>query len=478
MMDRREAQLLRATGAELMTRVSAELGAGPTQERLRFLGLMLGRMAGEIDLAADVSGSLAGDYADARRGAEAVVGGGTADLPDREALSALVQRIAGGEGVTDGDEAVARIVGVEVARRQALDAKLVAAGQKPAVAAQKNNVFDMVTSATMTAYLRATFADPGIEATEVKVLPGGRSKYTIFISLQNATSLPAQFVMRQDTGSGHIPTDVVDEYPLLLTLSKAGMPVPRPLHIERGTTALGGPFIFVERVDGVVPGDYFTGMKHLDARMAIDIARALGRMHSLDVGGLDVKRVSDSDLARDHFIPLVEYYRERWRRDGMEPSPLVEAGYAWLLRQAQRSDGRAVLVHGDVGCHNMLHKDGRLAAMLDWELFHIGDAGEDLGYCRQFIEPIMNWNDFLAAYRAAGGEDVDDRRILMGSLWAHVRNSTFTAASAHEYYTGEADDIGQGAFGYFVLPRLETMMAPLIQRAWQMEVDDARDIAA
>jgi hypothetical protein len=65
---------------------------------------------------------------------------------------------------------------------------------------------------------------------------------------------------------------------------------------------------------------------------------------------------------------------------------------------------------------------------------------------------------------------VDERRVLMGDIWGHLRNSTFSAGSAREFHDGRAGDFAQGAFGYFVLPRLEVLLAPLLERAWDFEM--------
>jgi hypothetical protein len=53
----------------------------------------------------------------------------------------------------------------------------------------------------------------------------------------------------------------------------------------------------------------------------------------------------------------------------------------------------------------------------------------------------------------------------------HLRNSTFSAGSAREFHDGRADDFAQGAFGYFVKPRLEVLLAPLLEQAWTLETE-------
>ena len=49
------------------------------------------------------------------------------------------------------------------------------------------------------------------------------------------------------------------------------------------------------------------------------------------------------------------------------------------------------MVHGDYRLGNFLERDGRITAILDWELVHLGDPVEDLDWA------------FLPQYRAGTG---------------------------------------------------------------------------
>jgi len=80
--------------------------------------------------------------------------------------------------------------------------------------------------------------------------------------------------------------------------------------------------------------------------------------------------------------------------------------------------------------HNILDQDGNLAALLDWELMHLGDPAEDIGNCRAtLIEPFIGWDEFVNHYVAAGGDPVacDLEVAIAQSVWAHVRGSFYVA---------------------------------------------------
>lgn len=468
-MSAREARLLRALARELSVGVAPEIESASGKERLRFAHLMLTRMAADLDIAPAVLDAQRAEFESAlSRASAAAPSTPSTELPLRDRAARLIEQLADQGSSSEVIAAITGLVKVECARRAAYDQAVNTLSGAPVTKSDKRDVRSLLTPATVGDFLRRSLKSPELEVTEVRILPGGRSKYTAFLSIRGS-ALPSELVMRQDTGSTHIPTTVAQEYPVLASLASRGLPVPRPLHLEPQENPLGGPFMLVERVAGDVAGDYFAGFKDLDRRFAIDLARALGAMHSLDIAAAGIEDCAPRALAHQRWRSLVSFYRERWRADRLEPSPLVESAYAWLLRNLERPLDKPAIVHGDCAPHNLLKHEGRLAAILDWELSHIGDAAEDLGYCRRSIERLLPWDEFMRHYRDAGGADVDARRVLMGNIWGHLRNSTFSAGSAREFHDGRADDFAQGAFGYFVLPKLEMLLAPLLEQAWTLD---------
>ncbi|WP_298602849.1 phosphotransferase, partial [uncultured Sphingorhabdus sp.] len=90
-----------------------------------------------------------------------------------------------------------------------------------------------------------------------------------------------------------------------------------------------------------------------------------------------------------------------------------------------------VLVHGDFRMGNVMADANGLAAVLDWELAHWGDAHEDLAYgCMavwrfgHFDKPAFGASDLdtlFASYEASGGGKVDRARfrfwLVYRTLW-------------------------------------------------------------
>jgi aminoglycoside phosphotransferase (APT) family kinase protein len=63
----------------------------------------------------------------------------------------------------------------------------------------------------------------------------------------------------------------------------------------------------------------------------------------------------------------------------------------------------------------MMVNHGAVTAMLDWELWHVGDSTEDLAYARSDVVQALPWDDFLAEYYRHGGNEYSPAALLTGS---------------------------------------------------------------
>jgi aminoglycoside phosphotransferase (APT) family kinase protein len=200
--------------------------------------------------------------------------------------------------------------------------------------------------------------------------------------------------------SGAMGTEVA----LLRAAREAGVPVPAVVVFGgdvdddvRGNAvdarALGSSWMVVERIDGeTIPRRILRDEEFASARplLTAQCGRALAAVHSIDpeaVPGLD---------------PTNQFQRFRELLDAMsEPHPAFELGFRWLERN--RPPARAdTVVHGDFRNGNLVVGPDGLRAVLDWELAHLGDPLEDLGWLC-----VRAWR-FGASPRVGGFGDVDE----------------------------------------------------------------------
>jgi aminoglycoside phosphotransferase (APT) family kinase protein len=213
--------------------------------------------------------------------------------------------------------------------------------------------------------------------------------------------IPLPLVVRGERGAD-IPMQFPLHHELSLqkTLAEQGIPVP---------TVYGWidelPAYVMARVEGQ-PGFDGLSIQQRDALMGEYMA-TLARLHRLplepfiDAG---VERGATPSASGRYGL---ERFENVWRAGKVAPNPLLEFVLGWLKRNPVDTRGRESAIVWDSG---QLHQqDGRLIALLDVEIGHIGDPMMDLAAPRM-RDTVLHFGDFAAlydAYERAGGFPVD-----------------------------------------------------------------------
>ncbi|HET6817771.1 MAG TPA: phosphotransferase family protein [Mycobacteriales bacterium] len=172
----------------------------------------------------------------------------------------------------------------------------------------------------------------------------------------------------------------------------SGAPVPDTLWCETGTAALGAPFFVMRRVDGEIPPDVlpypFGGNWLYDAprtdqqRLQDTTVEAIAALHAIDrpterFEFLERPQAGDTHLRR-HVAHTREWYDMVAREGGR--SPLVERGFAWLDQHWPEHESDPVLSWGDSRIGNVIYRDFRPVALLDWEMAGLGPRELDVAW--------------------------------------------------------------------------------------------------
>lgn len=471
---RHHARLLRAISRELMGGIAPLIESSHALEKLRFAAWTLDQLAADLVVAPELLPELREAYregiADAADGSEELsaipVEEGLAAQREaaglRDLASRLIQRLAD-EGVpTSGAaSALGRVDTQWVtkfdARRDAMADGAAEGGPAAAAAAD-----EVLTAGNLTAYLRERLpGSPELEVTKIAIVPGGRSKRTVAITVSGTSELPAELIMRQDMALKYAGPTVVDEVKPLARLAALGVTAPRPLVVELEETAFGRPFFISERFEGAPPGEYFGLWTKCPGAMR-DLARALGRLHSIPPAELGFEQAG-ADAGR-LLTERVDTYWNSWRRNSTRGSPLVDYAFAWSREKSLAPyEAPATVIHGDIGAYNMLVHDDRLTAILDWEFIHIGDPAEDLGLVRPIVKECMDWSEFLAIYREAGGSEVPEERIDLGELLNWLKGCHLVATSGRNFVEGGTSDFIKGTNSFTGLRRIELKIAKVME---------------
>lgn len=286
-------------------------------------------------------------------------------------------------------------------------------------------------------------AAPGsrIKVVQIKRPTVGMSKDTFLLELAGDGRPADKVVIRRDAALGPVEGTVLDEVPRLRALRKSGVPVPEVLWTEPDPTALGAPFIVMKFVEGAVASDSSGRVLVDDPRQAaLAFAGLLAGVHRTDISHLDGSSGSDKRNLRSHLEEQLDRIEAQWHSRRLWPSSVLTAAFAWM-RAHMPDDARApVIVHGDASLRNVMFHRGAITALLDWELAHIGDANEDLAYCRADIERMLPWDEFLKEYYNCGGFEYLPQNQRYWEIWTGLRNAVLSASGIHSFVA--SDDVG------------------------------------
>lgn len=297
---------------------------------------------------------------------------------------------------------LADIADITASQHDALHAAVLAADFRPRAADAQGEALDATQRERLRDWLRRTIAgESEVDVVSTRAIIGGGSKATIFVELARARVLPETVVLRMDSAAGLVASTVVDEYFLIELMHEAGLPVPRPFALERDAAVLGAPFVIIGRIEGHNVGDW-SDVFEPSREFALDLARAIARMHRIPVEKVGDRLHGAGMGTRERMLRDMDSFEHSWRSSG-KPSVVLEQAYAWLRANLHLADGARAILHCDLGCHNMLGHEGRLAALLDWETAVVGNPAQDLAYVKPLATQILPWEEFLAVYVDAGG---------------------------------------------------------------------------
>jgi aminoglycoside phosphotransferase (APT) family kinase protein len=227
----------------------------------------------------------------------------------------------------------------------------------------------------------------------------------------------------------------------------AGAPVPHILTADNSPAALGNPYLICDAIGGETIVRRI--QRALDdssrERLLQQCARALAAIHRADPTGVGLTQVDQ----------LTEW---RQRLDDMgDTTATFEWAFRWLDgHRSAPSPPR--LVHGDFRMGNLIVDDSGLAAVLDWELVHLGQAYEDLAWfcirAWRFGAPehlgaggLGSVEGFLSAYEAAAGEPLDRETFRWWLTLATLRWGVICRFQADRHLSGQTPSVELAAIG-------------------------------
>ncbi len=279
----------------------------------------------------------------------------------------------------------------------------------------------------------------GASVANLKRLSGGASQESWQFICDGKAYVLRRNPGGQSTSKNALPK--ASEAAVIDAAAAAGIAVPRVSYICAPSDDIGEAYV-MDFIQGetiarkILRNAEFDTVRPILASQCGDV---LANLHQIDVSTLP-------DLPHSDATGELEKYTE-FLHQHKQPHPVFELAVKWLSDNLPPARA-PVLVHGDFRNGNIIvsPEDG-LVALLDWELTHIGDPMEDIGWpCvpswrfGQHHLPVGGFGQrdaFYAAYRAHGGE-VDEASArfweILGTLkWgimcAVLMSSTFESGA-------------------------------------------------
>ncbi len=311
-----------------------------------------------------------------------------------------------------------------------------------------------------------TSGDVAIE--DLVRFPVGFSWITYGVTLRGG-GLPKSLILRIGPPYGlFAPYSAAPEFQSLRALATSGVPVPQAYYWSDDPSILGAPFFLCEKVAGEAPLPWVSGEKAGlgDKRrdgLARDFIDALAKLHRFDWRATPLRDWDPSIAADNVARRQIAHWRAAHQRWKMRAHPMVHRAFAWLDENAVTAK-RISIVHGDYRIGNFLEVDGRISAILDWELVHLGDPHEDLAWAMLpqyrggsgLVSRLAREEDFVRRYEAEANFSVDRVALRFYTVLSLLKLALTHMAAARCFEEGTFNDMR--------MPAMATQIGPVLRQ--------------
>lgn len=228
-----------------------------------------------------------------------------------------------------------------------------------------------------------------------------------------------------------------------------GVAAPQILGVLQPRHQLGEGFAMTCMAGESLPQKILRQPEYAQAReiLAGQCGRELARIHSVPAELLHALPVQDAPAQ-------LAFYQHQYRQFDVA-LPVFDAAFQFLSRHSAKSE--LALVHGDFRNGNLLVTESGLNGVLDWELAHIGDPMEDLGWLcvnswrfgnrDQPVGGFGSREQLFPAYQQASGKQVDSQRVAYWELFGVLKWGVICLYQCQLHLSGAQRSVERAAIG-------------------------------
>ena len=243
---------------------------------------------------------------------------------------------------------------------------------------------------------------------------------------------------------------VINEANIMDLAFKFDVPVPKILKVIDNKDI--GKGFFMEFIDGETLGNRIVNSESFDAtrpKLASKCGEIIAKIHSIPFSSIDNIRTSDA------YEEIIRY-EESYRNHGQQ-IPVFEYALSWLKDNIPK-EIPLKLVHGDFRNGNLIiSKKDYVSAVLDWEIFHIGDPYEDLSWIcvnswrfNKIDLPVGGFGhreDMYKSYEKESGEKIDRNRARFWEILGTLKWGIMCLNMIEIYRSGYDKSIDRASIG-------------------------------
>ena len=304
----------------------------------------------------------------------------------------------------------------------------------------------------LAAYIATRMPDVSdIAVEDLSRISGGASRETYRFRLiwtQDGARRERKLILRRDPPASLIDTERRIEFEAYRAFRGSAVPVPEMLWLEEESDALDHPFFIAEEIAGFQASPqmlfgppYVETLSKLGERKWTILAE-IAKADPAEIGLADVMPSVAADACWDREL---SYWEGVLDEDESQPLPIIRAAIRWLRANPPPPAQKVGVVHGDYRTGNFLYDQaGGIHGILDWEMAHLGDPLEDLGWS---LNPVWSFGtgvaggllpraEAVAIWERASGLKADPAALHWWELFNCVKGQAIWVSSARAWIDG------------------------------------------
>jgi aminoglycoside phosphotransferase (APT) family kinase protein len=290
-------------------------------------------------------------------------------------------------------------------------------------------------------------------------LAGGASREIWAFDAVLPGGVVERLVLRRDPPGHRVQSSRREEFALLRAAHAAGLPVPRVRWCEDDGAVLGSPFFVMDFVEGeTLARRLLRDPEYAPARAALpaQLAAALARIHTIDPRLPDLAFLPRPEPCTTPAAAELARYEQIYRAITPDPHPALELAFRWLAPHPPVPPAASV-VHGDYRIGNVIFGPEGLRAVLDWELAHVGDPMEDVGWLcvRSWrfgaddrpVGGLCGREQLFAEYERAAGRAVDPAAVRWWEVFGNLKWAIICIMQARTVLDGAVRSVELASLG-------------------------------